>query len=64
MAFFSIPLKPNDPRWVGAWWIGFFMAFVLIVVAVVPVLGFPKRLPCKLHEMSKKNTVLDWGFFN
>ncbi|CDW52093.1 sodium independent organic anion transporter [Trichuris trichiura] len=29
-----------DPEWVGAWWIGFQLAALLSLIAVIPILGF------------------------
>lgn len=38
-------LSMNDPRWVGAWWIGFVLLGVLLFLFSVPMFFFPKTLP-------------------
>uniref|UniRef100_A0A8R1TPU4 Solute carrier organic anion transporter family member n=1 Tax=Onchocerca volvulus TaxID=6282 RepID=A0A8R1TPU4_ONCVO len=58
----ELPIKilnidETDPKWVGAWWIGFQIASVLALIAVFPILVLPKVLPeslkwhrTRLHE--------------
>uniref|UniRef100_A0A1I7YCS9 Solute carrier organic anion transporter family member n=2 Tax=Steinernema glaseri TaxID=37863 RepID=A0A1I7YCS9_9BILA len=38
-------IDESDPKWVGAWWIGFQLASVLALLAVFPILSLPKVLP-------------------
>ena len=38
-------LKPTDPRWIGAWWMGFLLVGALAIVSSLPMLFFPRRLP-------------------
>ena len=38
-------LDPQDPRWVGAWWIGYVIAGAFLIVSCVILLGFPRDLP-------------------
>lgn len=41
-----IPMKgPSDPRWIGAWWIGFLGCSVAAILNAFPILGFAKELP-------------------
>lgn len=35
----------EDPRWLGAWWLGFLIIGTLQVLIAFPMLLFPKRLP-------------------
>uniref|UniRef100_A0A158PJS0 Solute carrier organic anion transporter family member n=1 Tax=Angiostrongylus costaricensis TaxID=334426 RepID=A0A158PJS0_ANGCS len=35
----------TDPSWVGAWWIGFVIASLVAMTAVVPIVCLPKVLP-------------------
>lgn len=37
----------RDPRWVGAWWLGFIILGVLIFIFSLPMILFPKRFPKK-----------------
>ncbi|XP_076801290.1 solute carrier organic anion transporter family member 4C1-like isoform X2 [Clavelina lepadiformis] len=41
----NISPNPDDPRWVGAWWIGPLIMMVLCWCTVIPFAGFPKQLP-------------------
>ena len=40
-------MTPNDPAWVGAWWIGFLLGGICFFLIAVPLSGFPMELPCK-----------------
>lgn len=49
LAKFESPLsKPNisprDPRWVGAWWLGFIILAVLLFIFAMPMFFFPRTL--------------------
>ncbi|NXD92559.1 SO4C1 protein, partial [Chaetorhynchus papuensis] len=35
----------DDPRWLGAWWIGFIVCFFAIWLLIIPFTCFPKHLP-------------------
>ncbi|XP_078070846.1 solute carrier organic anion transporter family member 4C1-like [Mustelus asterias] len=41
----NIPLMPDDPRWLGAWWIGFLLCWILAWCLIIPLTCFPKHLP-------------------
>ncbi|XP_048732891.2 solute carrier organic anion transporter family member 4A1-like [Ostrea edulis] len=49
----SVELTPDDPQWVGAWWIGVVISFFAFFFIVLPTLGFPKRLP-GYNELQKQ----------
>ncbi|XP_070295618.1 solute carrier organic anion transporter family member 4A1-like [Salvelinus sp. IW2-2015] len=38
-------LTPENPLWVGAWWIGFLAGGAAALVVAVPILGYPRQLP-------------------
>ncbi|CAN8006648.1 unnamed protein product, partial [Ixodes hexagonus] len=40
--------------WVGAWWIGFVLAFVLATLASIPIFAFPRKLPGSARVLSEK----------
>ncbi|XP_077869770.1 solute carrier organic anion transporter family member 5A1-like [Saccoglossus kowalevskii] len=41
----DIELTPQDPRWVGAWWLGYLIDAILLFLCAIPFLLLPKRLP-------------------
>lgn len=43
--FRIINLDEMDPKWVGAWYIGFLLVSILGLFAVFPILILPKVLP-------------------
>ncbi|XP_061113706.1 solute carrier organic anion transporter family member 4A1 isoform X1 [Conger conger] len=38
-------LTPENPLWVGAWWIGFLVGGAAALVIALPILGYPRQLP-------------------
>ena len=36
-------LSNKDPRWVGAWWMGFLLLGVLILIFTLPMFMFPRQ---------------------
>ncbi|VDO97030.1 unnamed protein product [Soboliphyme baturini] len=52
---FRIPeIDESDPEWIGAWWIGFLVAAVLSLFAVLPILSFPRLLPDALKWQTRR----------
>ncbi|XP_046945629.1 solute carrier organic anion transporter family member 4C1 isoform X5 [Lynx rufus] len=41
----SIDITEDDPRWLGAWWIGFLLCWFFAWSLIIPFLCFPKHLP-------------------
>ncbi|KAL9821748.1 solute carrier organic anion transporter family member 4C1 isoform 2-T2 [Geothlypis trichas] len=41
----STKVDQDDPRWLGAWWIGFLACFFAIWLLIIPFSCFPKHLP-------------------
>ncbi|KAA3675953.1 solute carrier organic anion transporter family, member 3A [Paragonimus westermani] len=48
--FSSTTGQMDDPEWIGAWWVGFILLGVLVLIGALILLLFPK----KLHTLSKK----------
>lgn len=46
----ALNITPMHPRWVGAWWGGFLIIGVLLLIVAVPFFAFPKSLH---HEKRK-----------
>lgn len=38
-------LTPENPLWVGAWWVGFLAGGAAAFVIALPILGYPRQLP-------------------
>ncbi|XP_049727441.1 solute carrier organic anion transporter family member 4C1 [Elephas maximus indicus] len=41
----SAGINEDDPRWLGAWWIGFLLAWLFAWSLIIPFSCFPKYLP-------------------
>ncbi|XP_067425009.1 solute carrier organic anion transporter family member 4C1-like [Emydura macquarii macquarii] len=58
--YIDVPLKtsteidPDDPRWLGAWWIAFLLCCFGTWLLIVPFSCFPKHLPGTAKVQSEK----------
>ncbi|XP_060101802.1 solute carrier organic anion transporter family member 1B3-like [Heteronotia binoei] len=43
----TITITPTDSRWVGAWWLGFIVSGVIILISGIPFCFLPKSLNVK-----------------
>ncbi|CAG2161776.1 unnamed protein product [Oppiella nova] len=43
--FGTSSLTPNDPQWIGAWWLGVFIVGISLALTSFPMMVFPRRLP-------------------
>ncbi|NXC35949.1 SO4C1 protein, partial [Campylorhamphus procurvoides] len=44
----------DDPRWLGAWWIGFLVCFFSVWLLIIPFSMFPKHLPGTAKVQAEK----------
>jgi len=55
-------LHPRDPRWIGAWWLGYFIFSWFLLLSGVFLLCFPKEMPkfrVKRNEALKEGNILE-----
>merc|ERR1719193_2562919 len=48
----------KDPRWIGAWWIGFPIIATLLLMFSAPLMLFPQRLPKADTDASKESAEM------
>lgn len=59
-------ITPNDPRWVGAWWLGLVLVSSMLMLASLAMFSFPKRLstsrptPRALRREKKNPSLRDF----
>ncbi|XP_070533588.1 solute carrier organic anion transporter family member 4C1-like [Ptychodera flava] len=41
----TVSLIPEDPSWVGAWWVGFLISSAMALLVAMPMSLFPRKLP-------------------
>ncbi|XP_056908498.1 solute carrier organic anion transporter family member 3A1 [Takifugu flavidus] len=46
----KLGITPDDPRWIGAWWVGFLLCGALLFCSALFMFGFPHSLPTKDKE--------------
>ncbi|WKX99988.1 hypothetical protein Q1695_014678 [Nippostrongylus brasiliensis] len=52
------PIARSDPRWIGAWWVGFLASSISALVIAFPILAFARELPeAKRHRAKDVNQV-------
>ncbi|XP_025784608.1 solute carrier organic anion transporter family member 2B1 [Puma concolor] len=54
----GISLTSKDPRWVGAWWLGFLISAGAVALAAIPYFFFPREMPKEKHELRFWRKVL------
>ncbi|NWY46779.1 SO2B1 protein, partial [Sylvia atricapilla] len=47
----EVQLTNKDPRWVGAWWLGFLVAASLVALSALPYFFFPREMPKEVGEV-------------
>ncbi|NXJ19460.1 SO2B1 protein, partial [Dicrurus megarhynchus] len=52
----EVQLTNKDPRWVGAWWLGFLVAASLVALSALPYFFFPRDMPKEVGEVLHTHT--------
>ncbi|KER32484.1 hypothetical protein T265_12812, partial [Opisthorchis viverrini] len=52
-------MKPDDPEWIGAWWLGFIILSILVFPGAVILLLFPRQLRGLSGESCKKRPLVE-----
>ncbi|KAG6929023.1 solute carrier organic anion transporter family member 2B1 [Chelydra serpentina] len=60
----EIQLTNKDPRWVGAWWLGFLVAASLVALSAIPYFFFPKEMPKEVVKGSKSEVKTSKDLLN
>ncbi|KAK7104127.1 solute carrier organic anion transporter family member 4C1-like isoform X2 [Littorina saxatilis] len=54
----TITIKPEDRRWVGAWWIGYVICSILYCIIAIILCFFPRHLPGAKSQANNKDEGL------
>nr|XP_002731060.1 PREDICTED: solute carrier organic anion transporter family member 4C1-like [Saccoglossus kowalevskii] len=52
----DLTIDNSDPSWVGAWWIGFLLAWILAWMVAAPTGAFPPELPGTKHIQHERQS--------
>ncbi|XP_036354665.1 solute carrier organic anion transporter family member 2A1-like [Octopus sinensis] len=55
----DVNITPEDPRWIGAWWLGFLSFGGASLILCIPLIFFPKRLPRKQNNDVKMTEMVE-----
>ncbi|XP_055508066.1 solute carrier organic anion transporter family member 4A1 [Leucoraja erinacea] len=50
----TVNLTPENPLWVGAWWVGFLGAGAAAFLVSIPIFGYPRQLPESQQYMAMR----------
>ncbi|XP_077990658.1 solute carrier organic anion transporter family member 5A1-like, partial [Glandiceps talaboti] len=59
----EVPITPDDPRWVGAWWMGYLVDGIFVLLSAIPFFLLPKkfRKESTVDKDTEKKTQEDAG---
>ncbi|XP_014770122.1 solute carrier organic anion transporter family member 1C1 [Octopus bimaculoides] len=55
----DVNITPEDPRWIGAWWLGFLSFGGVSIILCIPLIFFPKHLPRKHNDDGKTTEMVE-----
>uniref|UniRef100_A0A8D0L2T1 Solute carrier organic anion transporter family member n=1 Tax=Sphenodon punctatus TaxID=8508 RepID=A0A8D0L2T1_SPHPU len=60
----EIHITNKDPRWVGAWWLGFLVAASLVALSAIPYFFFPREMPKEVVTTKESDVQKGRGLLN
>ena len=56
-------ISQNDPRWIGAWWLGFVILSIILVFLSIPIFFYPRIMASavKKWKEEKREAELEEG---
>jgi hypothetical protein len=49
----DVDMNPRDPRWIGAWWLGFVVFGMASLFLALPLALFPKQMKMSAKDIAK-----------
>ncbi|XP_052063966.1 solute carrier organic anion transporter family member 2A1-like [Mytilus californianus] len=54
----DVDMSTKDPRWIGAWWLGFIVVGTIALICAFPLICFPRHLAEKIQKKEKEEENL------